>query len=351
MQIAYTPEVQDLLSQQAPVVVGVSGGKDSFAVAIALAAELRSYGGPKVLIHSDLGSVEWLDSWPACERLAEAIGWELVKTQRPAGGMMERWESRWAANVRRYQELSCVKLILPWSTPSMRFCTSELKTDPITAWIKRRFGRHTPVVSVTGVRGEESSQRAKQPVCSGGGAKLPPGSVSWRPIHSWRLQDVWDTIQSSGIEAHEAYGKFGNTRVSCRWCIMSSEADLVASLRDPAGHEIFRRMCELELTSAFGFQAKWLTSLAPHLVENGGARLFTAMQTFDRRRAAESWLPKHLEFTKGWPHVMPTVAEAEQMAVMRSEISRLYGWGEEMRCVTADTIRARYKHLLDTKPA
>lgn len=244
-----------------------------------------------------------------------------------------------------------MKVILPWSTPSMRFCTSELKTDPITAWTKRRFGRTTPVLSVTGVRGEESANRAKQPVCSAGGSKLPPGSVTWRPIHPWKLQDVWDIIRCSGVEPHEAYSKFGNSRVSCRYCIMSSEADLLASLKDPTGHEIFRRMCELELTSGFGFQDKWLTGLAPGMVEDGGARLFNALHLARFRRAAEEWLPEHLEFTKGWPHVMPTMKEAEKMAAMRSEISKLYGWGKEMKCVTARTIRARYKHLLALKAA
>ncbi|WP_454872978.1 hypothetical protein [Paraburkholderia xenovorans] len=46
--------------------------------------------------------------------------------------MLARWQKRWENNVTRYRELSCVLLILLWSTPSMRFCTSELKTAVIT---------------------------------------------------------------------------------------------------------------------------------------------------------------------------------------------------------------------------
>jgi hypothetical protein len=38
--------------------------------------------------------------------------------------MLDRWEKRWQNNVSRYEDLSCVKVILPWSTPQMRFCTS-----------------------------------------------------------------------------------------------------------------------------------------------------------------------------------------------------------------------------------
>ena len=41
------------------------------------------------------------------------------------------WLSRWAANVARYANLECVKLILPWSTAAQRFCTAELKSAVI----------------------------------------------------------------------------------------------------------------------------------------------------------------------------------------------------------------------------
>lgn len=222
--IDMTSEVQELLDQKAPVAVGVSGGKDSHAVAWAMSKLLEDYEGPKVLIHSDLGSVEWLDSLPACERIAEATGWELMTCARKAGGMMERWESRWESSTRRYVNMETVCVVLPWSTPAMRFCTSELKVDPITSALKKRFGK-VPMINVTGIRAEESSARAKQPIVSPG-AKLPPGSISWRPIHSWLLEDVWEAIRESGVDAHEAYTRFGSSRVSCRFCF-SGDTEVV----------------------------------------------------------------------------------------------------------------------------
>jgi hypothetical protein len=92
--------------------------------------EIR-HQGPRVLIHSDLESVEWKDSLPVCERLAKRLGWELIVVRRKAGDMMDRWESRWKNNLARYACLECVKIIiLPWSTPGMRFCTGELKPMP-----------------------------------------------------------------------------------------------------------------------------------------------------------------------------------------------------------------------------
>lgn len=345
-QIAYTPEVEDLLRQGAPVAVGVSGGKDSHAVAWALSRELESYPGPKVLIHANLGSVEWLDSFPACQRIAERIGWELIECRRKAGGMMERWESRWESSVRRYCAMETVAVVLPWSTPSMRFCTSELKVDPITAALKKRFGK-VPIINVTGVRGEESANRAKQPVSSPG-AKLPPGSLAWRPIHHWLLQDVWDAIAESGVPAHEAYKLFGSSRVSCRFCILANEADLRASLTDPAAAAIYVRMCDLELVSGFAFQgSRWLTSLAPELVPDGPARLAAAKELAALREDHEGWLPESLRFTKGWPHRVPSMQEADSLAFMRQQVCQLYGWQTPYR--TAETVRLRYQELWELK--
>lgn len=341
-----TLPVADLLARNAPVAVGVSGGKDSHAVAWAMAEFLKDYRGPKVLVHADLGSVEWLDSLPACRRIAERIGWELITCGRPAGGMMERWESRWASSIRRYCAMETVAVVLPWSTPSMRFCTSELKVDPITSALKKRFGK-VPIINVTGVRAEESTARAKQPV-SAPGAKLPPGSLTWRPIHGWLLQDVWDAIAESGVPAHEAYTLFGSSRVSCRFCILANEADLRASLTDPAAAEIYRRMCMLELESGFAFQgSRWLSSLVTDLVPDGDARLHQAKYLAARRSDLQVWLPKHLQFTKGWPHCVPTEEESELLAEMRRCVCALYGWDSPYLDTT--TVRARYQELWDLK--
>lgn len=164
--IATDPQVQALLARaETAVAIGVSGGKDSQAAALATVAHLDSIGhaGACVLIHRFLGLVEWEESLPVCEDLARHLGLELLVVRRRAGGLMERWEARWASSVRRYAALETVTLVLPWSTPSMRFCTSELKTQVIGPALRRRFpGR--PIVNVTGVRREESAARAKLPV-------------------------------------------------------------------------------------------------------------------------------------------------------------------------------------------
>ncbi len=181
--LAVTPEIAELLAADAPVAIGVSGGKDSQAAALATCAHLDAIGhtGPRVLIHSDLGSVEWNESLPVCKRLAAHLGLELIVVRRAAGGLMERWESRWQSSARRYAELSTVTLVLPWSTPSLRFCTSELKTHVIAAELRRRFRGRT-FINVTGVRREESAARAKGSVAS---CDADGRAWSWRPLSDW----------------------------------------------------------------------------------------------------------------------------------------------------------------------
>src|SRR6202034_3179816 len=85
--------------------------------------------------------------------------------RRAAGDLLERWIQRWKNNVRRYAELECVKLILPWSTAEMRFCTSELKSTTICSELVKRFPGRT-IISVIGIRPEESGRRAQRPIAA-----------------------------------------------------------------------------------------------------------------------------------------------------------------------------------------
>src|SRR3546814_9288489 len=77
--------------------------------------------------------------------------------------MLARWQGRWANNLTRYQDLSCVKVILPWSTPSMRFCTSELKVAVITSALKKQYPGQD-IVNVAGIRRQESPARNRMPI-------------------------------------------------------------------------------------------------------------------------------------------------------------------------------------------
>src|SRR5262249_1182557 len=147
-----------------------------------------------------------------CAALADRLGIELIIVRRGAGDMMDRWLTRWDNNVARYAELSCVKLILPWSTPAMRFCTSEMKTAIICRELIRRFpGRQ--ILSASGIRRQESSSRAKAPI-----AKAQPklssvahrtSGLDWHPLIEWTLDEVLALHVDRGFPLHEAYTKYG----------------------------------------------------------------------------------------------------------------------------------------------
>jgi 3'-phosphoadenosine 5'-phosphosulfate sulfotransferase (PAPS reductase)/FAD synthetase len=353
-KVALTPQIEAALNRNAVVAIGVSGGKDSVAVALAVARHLDDIGhtGPRVLIHSDLGRVEWKESLPECERLAAKMGWELIVCRRNAGDMLARWEGRWKANLKRYTDLSCVKLILPWSTPSMRFCTSELKAQVISSTLRKRFPSQE-ILNVTGIRREESTNRAKMPVSAPNSGLTRKNAVgtTWNAVIEWKIGEVLQEIADAGLALHEAYTKYGVSRVSCVLCIMSSGADLLASLGCDDNHDVYRMMVALEADSGFGFQgSRWLADVAPHLLSPELIeRVQKAKRGAELRVAAEKLLPKHLHFTKGWPTGLPTPEEAELIASVRIQVAKAVGI--DVGFTTAEQVSARYAELLAAKAA
>ena len=350
------------LAAGAPVAIGVSGGKDSCAAALATIEYLDAIGhtGPRVLVHADLGdddpalSVEWTDSLPTCERLAARLGIELLVVKRAAGGMMKRWQGRWVNNVRRYVNLECVKIILPWSTPSMRFCTSELKSAPIAAALVKRFPGQV-VVSAAGIRRAESRQRSSAKTAQVNKRLCHKGSgttgLDWNPIAEWTDRDVFAYCAARGFDMHEGYARYGMTRISCRFCIMAHKADLAASATCEDNAPVYRTMAALEIASTFAFQgATWLGDVAPHLLDEATRQaLVAAKQRAAAREAIEARIPEHLLYTEGWPTVMPTQAEAELLAEVRREIAELLGL--DVKHTDAASIIARYAELMAANAA
>lgn len=350
MTIAITPDTTAALECGAPVAMGVSGGKDSVAAAFATVAHLDCIGhtGPRLLIHSDLGRVEWRDSLPTCERLADRLGLELVTVRRQAGDMMDRWWTRWHNNVARYANLECVKLILPWSTATMRFCTSELKSAVICRELVRRFPGQQ-IISVSGIRREESPKRAKAPVSAVQNRLTSrthgTNGYDWHPIIDWSLQDVFGYLETQQFPLHEAYTRYGSTRVSCAFCILGSRNDLAASATCPDNHDIYREMVVLEAESTFSFQeSKWLGDVAPHLLSMP-TRLdvANAKDQAVQREQAEARIPKHLLYTKGWPTCVPTRTEAELLCEVRRTVAAAVGLTVDY--TTPSHLVSRYEEL------
>jgi 3'-phosphoadenosine 5'-phosphosulfate sulfotransferase (PAPS reductase)/FAD synthetase len=353
--ISTAPEVDALIAANAPVVVCVSGGKDSRRAPIESVAYARSQGhtGQIVLCYSDLGRVVWSDAKEQCQMLADRLGVELVIVRRAAGGLMERWQKRWTDNVERYVNLSCVKVILPWSTPAMRFCTSELKTTIIQRWIRKTFNE--PVVCVLGIRRDESRHRAKAPIfkpyevtIKDGKEKmpaLPVGSVDWNPIVEVKTETVFQILRASEMPIPSSY-TFGADRYSCAFCMMATVNNLAAGTRDPRNHDLYREQCELEIVSTFSFQdSQWLSDVAPELLtEDQRQRLPLSKEAGQLREQIESVIPKHLLYVKGWPVVMPTMAEAQMLADIRKRTGEIMGL--PVKYTTALDVWNRYDELM-----
>jgi len=349
-RIAVTDEIRAAAAAGAVFAFGLSGGKDGSAKLSAgcRALDLLGHTGPRIAIHSDLGRTEHRESLDVCRQVAERVGVELVVVRRQAGDMLDRWLTRWANNVERYASLSCVKLILPWSTASMRFCTSELKTAIICRALAQRFPGQL-IASATGIRREESPKRKQawvskpQPLLTRANGTR---GLDWKGLVDWTLDDVWAEHQRAGLPIHPAYTVWGMSRVSCVFCILSNVDDMVKAATNPANHELYRLMVDLELGSTFSFHDRlWLADIAPQVLTPAqAAALSPAKARAARRAEAEAAIPPHLEYTEGWPTCMPTWSEARLLADVRQAVAGTVGLTIDYQ--TPESILARYEELM-----
>ena len=350
------PQILALAQAGAFFCFSVSGGKDGNVAAIAGNAFLDSLGHPRerrLLIHAHLGDIEWEDSLQICRELAVRLGLPLHEVQNPNHDMVGCWRRRWDLSLARYARLEVITLVAPWSSAELRFCTDRQKTVPITRKLVALAGRDAAIVSVIGIRGDESRRRARQPVyAADANLDRPSRSLEghvWRPIHAWTVEEVWDAHRESGFRRHEAYELFGSTRVSCSFCVMSSMGDLQAAVRHPGNVKAYRRVVDLEVESAFSFQSgRWLGDTCPQALEPGVSEcLQAAKRTRAVRQAAEATVPRDLLYEKGWPTFVPTLAQCGRLAEVRATVCGLHRINSPY--LTAESIRARYIELLALK--
>ncbi len=243
-------------------------------------------------------------------------------------------------------------IILPWSTPGMRFCTSELKSAPMAAALVRRFPGQR-IISACGVRRSESKERSTAPTSEENEllAKktFRTTGLDWNPIAAWTTEDVFAFCADRGFQMHEGYDRFGMSRISCAFCIMANTSDLTSSASNPGHTALYREMVDLEITSGFAFQgSRWLADVAPHLLTaDQVVGLANAKERAARRKAVQKRIPKHLLYTKGWPTIMPTREEAELLASVRNEVAEAIGI--VVSCTDADSILDRYAQLMTQK--
>lgn len=216
--------------------VSVSGGKDSTATYL-LAMES---GRPFRAVFADTGNEHEL-TLEYVERLAERTGGppvEVVRADftrqiaRHKEYLLREWPKQGipdsvveeAALLHEptgnpFLDLCISKGRFP--SRKAQFCTDELKTIPITFQVVGPMLRAGPVLQWLGIRADESSVRAKQPRFN----RHEAGSMVWRPIFQWSVEDVWAQHRKHGLAPNPLYA-MGMGRVGCMPCINCRKSEL-----------------------------------------------------------------------------------------------------------------------------
>lgn len=354
--LAITPEIAAAIAAGAWVVFNLSGGKDSGAALYTVNALLDRLGHPRarrMAIHADLGRAEWDATPETVEAIARDAHVPLTVVHRKAGDLIDRWIQRFENGKQRYEDLETYHLIGPWSSASLKFCQSEMKIAIIGPAIARML-RGQQVVSVVGLRRDESNNRAATPIAKPDTRFAKPGNrhgtsiTLWHPLADWSAVDVFEAHARMGIRLHEAYTRWQSSRLSCRYCVFASLHDLKASSAAPGNAAVYRELVGIEARSTFPFQpSRWLADVAPHLLSAGLRRDIerAKIDQADRRRI-EAAMPHGLRFVKGWPPRVPTMAEAEAIAAARQPILARHRL--ENRFPTAPMVLDRFAALMAT---
>lgn len=354
---AVDPTIMAAVRTGAWFVFSLSGGKDSTASAFAAMCLLDALGHPRerrIAIHADLGRAEWRSTPAIVEAIAHRLGLPLLVVRRPSGDMVSRWEQRFLSGKLRYEALEIYNLIGPWSSASLRFCTSELKVQVIGPELARRFRGET-VVSVLGIRRQESPSRRATPISRADERFAKPGNmagtrmITWHPAVDWSADEVFAIHARHALPLHEAYTLYGANRLSCAFCVLASAHDLRACAAAPGNLGLYRHLVDIEAGSTFSFQPqRWLADIAPELLPPALSRdVERSRLAAQERRMLEAAMPADLRFVKGWPPRMPSWAEAAAIAQCRAPI--LAHHGLDNRFSDAALIRARFAELLASK--
>lgn len=211
------------LAQFDLIVVNTSAGKDSQAMLTHLVtmADAQGVSRDKFLaVHADLGRVEWEGTLELAREQAEFYGLRFTAVSRPQGDLLEQIEARGM-----------------FPSSAARYCTSDQKTGQVarvlTAEVKAMdLGRPARILNCLGIRAQESPARAKK-VALGPDAKATNGKrivTRWLPIFDWSEDQVWSTIQESGVRHHPAYDA-GMPRLSCVFCVLAGDRELILAAR------------------------------------------------------------------------------------------------------------------------
>lgn len=199
-----TPEtLRDLRAryEDLSIVVNVSNGKDSTALALAM----REAEIPHRRVFADT-RWEAKETYAYLDLLQEKLG--PIDVVGYPGGMPAkiREGARFASRMQRW-------------------CTRELKIEPLRAYCDVLEAHGAVVVTATGIRHEEGT------VTNGRGQAIDIeddtewGGWMWRPILRWTIADVLAIHHRHGVPVNPLYER-GHDRVGCYPCVMASKEDV-----------------------------------------------------------------------------------------------------------------------------
>lgn len=239
------------------VVINSSAGKDSQAMLDYVVSKAHCERYPLeqiVVVHADLGRVEWAGTPELAQRQAEAYGLRFIKVSRPQGDLLDHIEERGM-----------------FPSSAARYCTSDHKRGQVakvfTALVREWREDHphwvgqVRILNCMGLRAQESPKRAKADAFAND-ARATNGRRlvdTWLPVHEWTLTEVWKRVRDSGVEHHPIYDA-GMPRLSCCFCVLASKSALVraaqlnpdlaweyAELEDRIGHTFQNGRSMLEI--------------------------------------------------------------------------------------------------------
>lgn len=210
------------LTQYDFVVVNSSAGKDSQAM-LDYMIELADAQGVRnrlVVVHADLGRMEWEGTKDLAERQAAHYGVRFEVVRRTQNDLLEQVEARGM-----------------WPSNKQRYCTSDHKRGPVSTLFTKlttefrngyAVARRCRILNCMGMRAQESPARAKLETMKRDDRNSNGKRIVdvWLPIHGWTADQVWTRIRQSGVEHHRAYD-LGMPRLSCVFCIFSPKSALM----------------------------------------------------------------------------------------------------------------------------
>lgn len=261
------------------VVINSSAGKDSQVMldrVVRLAKSIYYPLDQLVVVHADLGEVEW----PGTK--------ELAREQAKHYGLRFEVEKKNGSDFLQYARDRG-----KWPSNKQRWCTSDFKRNPVSRLYTRlvgesrdkdpesfhrkfKWGRPTVmghpwflsnrfkiyttekvrILNCFGFRAQESPARKKKDeIYMEEGRQSPFREViTWLPIHKWTTDQVWARIHESGVRSHWAYDR-GMKRLSCRFCIFAPKGQLQLAAQQPENAELFQKYLAVEREIGHTFQS------------------------------------------------------------------------------------------------